>query len=542
MPEAMPPSYHGPPGMPPLGYGPPLGVGYPHGPPPYPPGPGYVPPPGYGPSLGLPPGMWPPGAPPPHSAPGVPLLPGRPLGPPKLLDPIAAFVAENNIDSLAEETLRALSPDFQHRVLSEGAVTGHNTSAVLMGRIRAVEQAASRRTDGDRGLPAVNTANVGQPLPLQNNSPQHLAPLPNSGEVLAVGAKLLPRAPAGPQALGCAWGDPVGSSWGDPVPRRDDAGQQPPLPNTSNTKTRPTNNGNGGGSNEDRISWFCRQSSVDASAERVLRQLHPDAQRRVMEEGPVGGSNPSLELVARIHRIEAWEHNLHVSAFLSRNFVDTVTEESFRALSIERQRLVIGYGPLLGADASAELLSRMREVSGHEGRGVPDGDSIGQFASQNAIDASAEAALRSLPPELQQCVLLEGPVRGTKNPSAVLMSRIRRVRSSGDADHKPQMSAFADTMQGPPSMSPPHASHTPPGGTSGHGNEERDQSGSIAHSSPSESHLGIRSKSPHRDTVGSTPAACDDKASIAGQGTRGISPPDFADQLAGFARSGGMSY
>jgi len=62
----------------------------------------------------------------------------HPQGPPAHPDPLTAFVGENKIDSLAEETLRGLPFDLQQRVLSEGAVTGNNPSAVLMGRIRAV--------------------------------------------------------------------------------------------------------------------------------------------------------------------------------------------------------------------------------------------------------------------------------------------------------------------------------------------------------------------------------------------------------------------
>lgn len=205
-----------------------------------------------------------------------------------------------------------------------------------------------------------------------------------------------------------------------------------------------------------RVEWFCRQYGVDAGAERVLRQLHPEAQRRVLDEGPVGGggANPSLELMNRIHRIETWEHGHHIAAFLSRAFVDTVAEDAFRTLPMEAQRVVMGYGPLMSAEPSAELMGRIREATGQR-RDVPDrGDVVGHFASENAIDASAEAALRALPHDLQQKVLQEGPVRGTKNPSAVLMSRIRRVRKGdsglpalGDA---PRRSSSRDRGRGSP--------------------------------------------------------------------------------------------
>lgn len=224
-----------------------------------------------------------------------------------------------------------------------------------------------------------------------------------------------------------------GCGWGDPVPRRND--MQPP-PHQAQPQMPPNmgppNMGMGGWPAADgRVEWFCRQYGIDAGAERVLRQLHPQAQHRVLEEGPVGGggANPSLELMNRIHRIESWEHGMHVSAFLAHNFVDAVAAEALRRLPLEAQRMVIGYGPLLSADRSQELLARIRDVTSrsHEGMGGSS-DAIGHFASENNIDASAVQALRLLPAELQQRVLMEGPVHGTKNPSAVLMSRIKRAR------------------------------------------------------------------------------------------------------------------
>lgn len=189
-------------------------------------------------------------------------------------------------------------------------------------------------------------------------------------------------------------------------------------------------------SSDGRVEWFCRQYGIDAGAERVLRQLHPQAQQRVLDEGPVGGggANPSLELMNRIHRIESWEHNFHLAAFLAHNFVDAVAEDALRRLPIEAQRAVVASGPLLSMDRSQELLARIRELACRGREGVDSSDLVGQFASENAIDASAEAALRSLNLDLQQRVLMEGPVRGTKNPSAVLMSRIKRARLPALAD------------------------------------------------------------------------------------------------------------
>merc|ERR1712070_664921 len=56
------------------------------------------------------------------------------------------------------------------------------------------------------------------------------------------------------------------------------------------------------------------------------------------------------------------------------------------------------------------------------------GDPIAIFVTQYGADYSAERALRALPLEMQCRVLNEGPLKAsTGNPSAVLMSRVRRA-------------------------------------------------------------------------------------------------------------------
>lgn len=220
---------------------------------------------------------------------------------------------------------------------------------------------------------------------------------------------------------------------------------------------------------DEAIVMFCRQYGADASAERVLRQLHPQAQQRVLDEGPVGGANPSLELMNRVSRIEAWEHGQHIHAFLGhgRPIVEAAASEAFRGLTMEQQRAVLAFGPLMSPDPTGELMARVRDVtaraSGNRGGPEPaSNDEVALFASQNIIDASAEAALRGLTPDLQQKVIQEGPVRGTKNPSAVLMSRIRRLRSGG-SDGRAR------------SGSPARNAHAAPGGP-GRGRRSRSRS------------------------------------------------------------------
>jgi len=312
-----------------------------------------------------------------------------------------------------------------------------------------------------------------------------------------------------------------------------------------------------GGVAEDWLTRWCRQYGVDMGAERVLRQLHPEAQRRVIDEGPVGGLNPSLDLMARIHRFEAWEHGFHATDFLRRNFVDASSEEAFRQLSVEQQRSIMGRGPLMSSDRMGELQARIREVA-RQGA-----DAMADFARENSIDANAEAALRSLPNEMQQRVLLEGPVRSTKNPSAVLMSRIKRVRREGG----PNVPALPDSI-GRRSRS---SSRRPEGGgprSRSRSAAQRERSGSRA-GSPiggtgpeqrrSKSRSGARrsashSRSPTKSAPQPAQAPSEDQAAPPEQPTSNggdvaVTPElvkpvaDLSeDPLAGFARSGGMSY
>ena len=189
---------------------------------------------------------------------------------------------------------------------------------------------------------------------------------------LASGAKTLPPKAAGPtpkapepplnalslvgalsevEGIGSAWGQPagapppgaphangaLGASWGDPVPAKAPAAPADP-----------------------RVDWFCRQHGLDAVVERRLRQLAPDAQRRVMDEGPIG-ANPSFEVTSRIHRIEAWEHGHHVSSFCAHHIVSPQAQDALKALSPDIARKVMST-PLTSPDPSSELLARCNDA------------------------------------------------------------------------------------------------------------------------------------------------------------------------------------
>eukprot|EP00931_Biecheleriopsis_adriatica_P031334 TRINITY_DN18385_c0_g1_i1.p1 TRINITY_DN18385_c0_g1~~TRINITY_DN18385_c0_g1_i1.p1 ORF type:complete len:197 (-),score=20.05 TRINITY_DN18385_c0_g1_i1:36-572(-) len=90
--------------------------------------------------------------------------------------------------------------------------------------------------------------------------------------------------------------------------------------------------------------------------------------------------------------------------------------------------------------------SRRRRRSSSGSRSADLQRKVEDFISENDLDAKCGAALRRMPPSLQKAVILEGfNVRQCQNPSAVVMSRIRRAeggqmsgapRNSGGRDSK----------------------------------------------------------------------------------------------------------
>eukprot|EP00448_Togula_jolla_P025802 CAMPEP_0170653238 /NCGR_PEP_ID=MMETSP0224-20130122/47305_1 /TAXON_ID=285029 /ORGANISM="Togula jolla, Strain CCCM 725" /LENGTH=672 /DNA_ID=CAMNT_0010985105 /DNA_START=62 /DNA_END=2080 /DNA_ORIENTATION=- len=129
-----------------------------------------------------------------------------------------------------------------------------------------------------------------------------------------------------------------------------------------------------------------------------------------------------------------------VEAFLAANTVDPQAAARFRALPSDLQRLVLLRGSLVGTrDPSAVLMSRVRDAMTGGGMGMGMGMGMHQqlqmpsvpntevemFLAQNPVDFQAASRLRALPPHMQRLVLIRGSLSGTRDPSSVLMSRVR---------------------------------------------------------------------------------------------------------------------
>merc|ERR1712107_451098 len=103
---------------------------------------------------------------------------------------------------------------------------------------------------------------------------------------------------------------------------------------------------------------WCQRYGVDETAYSALARLHPEAQRRIMDEGPLSPPHASQQLLERVWRMDAWEHGYNLQEFLRRFNVGGYTEQAIRAMSFDQQRAVLGLGPPVSSDPMWELERR----------------------------------------------------------------------------------------------------------------------------------------------------------------------------------------
>jgi len=129
-----------------------------------------------------------------------------------------------------------------------------------------------------------------------------------------------------------------------------------------------------------------------------LREVAPEMQRTIIDEGPVTGRNPNAILISRLRRVQ-------------QGLPPGVRD----ALGLPLSTAVAGT-PLLGAPpppsgAPPELIA-----------------SVERFILENSLDDNARLILTSAPADVQLAVISEGNLTASRNPAAVLVSRIRRVQ------------------------------------------------------------------------------------------------------------------
>eukprot|EP00931_Biecheleriopsis_adriatica_P038167 TRINITY_DN21890_c0_g1_i1.p1 TRINITY_DN21890_c0_g1~~TRINITY_DN21890_c0_g1_i1.p1 ORF type:complete len:1002 (-),score=217.58 TRINITY_DN21890_c0_g1_i1:148-3153(-) len=240
------------------------------------------------------------------------------------------------------------------------------------------------------------------------------------------------------------------------------------------------------------VASFVTQNNIDQGAAEALKALSAELQREVIAGGITGASNPSAVLLSRIKRIRSGQSarrpvrtrhskpgraalpateaqappppppppppsEITVSSevetsteeFLERHGINADACQSLWELTPGQQREVIRKDLDATEDAYDALMSRISqvlEVDGHSSRAgsrlelVPAGDKdrqqrhsepaqqVENFLKRHGVSAEGCEALRALPWEEQREVIA-ADMTGAKKPTAVLLSRISRVKS-----------------------------------------------------------------------------------------------------------------
>lgn len=154
-----------------------------------------------------------------------PSAPAQSTGP-TAADEVNSFLKENRIDSKAAASMRTLPMGIQQKVVSEGPVTGTNTSAVLTARIRKIEMQTPKA--GSEPSATLPPGGIG-PQPPPGEAPAPLGALPPPGAPLGMLPPGLP--PLGAPTLGAPPLGLAGLQLGMPPPPGYGFPGMPPLGN-----------------------------------------------------------------------------------------------------------------------------------------------------------------------------------------------------------------------------------------------------------------------------------------------------------------------
>lgn len=353
---------------------------------------------------------------------------------------ISVFLTENGIDQDAETKLRQQPPQVQQAVVKEGPCTGRNPSAILFSRIRRISEqiGSGGRTlwYGDRPPPVeVHPADIAKFV--SDNGLDEYAEQKLKGCAPHIQQACIVEGPVtgrNPNAVFIGRIKRVLETHGGGTP-----GQGPPP-------------GQGGGyaptrrleppppSLDELVGAFVEANNIDDDAMQRLAEAAEHVQRAVLEEGNISGRNPSAILLSRLRRAEAQPAPQpppqHWGPPPPENW-GPPPPDRWGPPPPEK------WGPP-PADRWSHPPPQSWGPPPPEMWGPPPPprtgwisiDPVGTFIAENSLDAGAESALRELPPHVQEEIINEGPVTGTRNPSAVLFTRIKQVRSDAAAQMK----------------------------------------------------------------------------------------------------------
>eukprot|EP00927_Polykrikos_kofoidii_P046326 TRINITY_DN40555_c0_g1_i1.p1 TRINITY_DN40555_c0_g1~~TRINITY_DN40555_c0_g1_i1.p1 ORF type:complete len:552 (+),score=97.15 TRINITY_DN40555_c0_g1_i1:44-1657(+) len=343
-------------------------------------------------------------------------------------DVLSRFIDDNELDASAVKALREAPSQIQNHVIAEGAVTGRNRSAILVGRIRRANQAVGHGSDS-RGVDPAATQ-LDQFIRDNDLDPYAEKTLREQGRdvqaiVISEGSvtgdnksKILmgriKRAQQQGKAVAAAVAPvmppPMVSFGQSIVPIGGPSPPPPMMPPPPGTEAH-------------------LHAAAQAAAAAAVASYYgmPPPQAAMYYPGYFPAySYPAVATAAGMYAQQATAaHAAQVAQ------AAMAAQAAHMQAQAQAQAQAYGLHAAYGAYAPAVAF-----VPAPPGAPVPappgapgalgSNVSVEEFARQNSLDASAIKTLREQQLDVQQKVISEGFLTGT-NKSAVLMSRVRRV-------------------------------------------------------------------------------------------------------------------
>ncbi|CAK0803185.1 unnamed protein product [Prorocentrum cordatum] len=127
-------------------------------------------------------------------------------------------------------------------------------------------------------------------------------------------------------------------------------------------------------------------------------------------------------------------------------------------------------GALGPAAAMAAMAAMWHPGAASSQMGMPPagGDSVADFLSMSNVSAEAAQRMRQLAPHLQQVVLKRGPLHDARNPTAVLLARIRDAELGSHAGYPEPGAGGGGRAVAPPGRGQEARAEVCKGGHRGH--------------------------------------------------------------------------
>lgn len=357
--------------------------------------------------------------------------PRPPRGNDRLKAAVEDFLLASGVDGRAADLLRGSPPHVQDEVLRRGSIAGtRNPSAVLLSRLKTAE---SNPTTNYRERSRSQGRSREQ---FRSRSPERA----RNGRYTA---------------------QPPPSSYGNAVP---------PPTSYSYPEAAPSSHDYAHGRRDlartaDIVADFLRNNTVDARAAEVLHDCTEEVQLAVINRGDLNSArNPSAALLSRIRDAQAGPSKAYarddvlmreVEAFIAESGVDAMAAEKLRGSPPEVQRLAIEKGISWAKNPSSALLARIKDAQmassgSYSSRAPADQESlraeVDRFIDGSGLNAEAEDALRAASRDVQHYVISRGGLGSARNPSAVVLARIR------EAAHAPPPSTSAPVSYDAPAQ------------------------------------------------------------------------------------------